>query len=115
MKIIYWDDLIKEENLYPQGSAISVGGFDGPHRGHERILSAVLEAARRMGIPAGIITFFRSPRSVKDESTYSGDVSTLDMRLQKFMELMTKLFKRGLMKFHWLDGLRFFQKILQQF
>ena len=79
MKIIYWDDLIKEENLYPQGSAISVGGFDGPHRGHERILSAVLEAARRMGIPAGIITFFRSPRSVKDESTYSGDVSTLDM------------------------------------
>jgi len=86
MKIIYWDDLIKEENLYSQGSAISVGGFDGPHRGHERILSAVLEAARRMGIPAGIITFFRSPRSVKDESTYSGDVSTLDMRLQKFAE-----------------------------
>ena len=86
MKIIYWDDLIKEENLYPQGSAISVGGFDGPHRGHERILSAVLEAARRMGIPAGIIPFFRSPRSVKDESTYSGDVSTLDMRLQKFAE-----------------------------
>ncbi|WP_230974420.1 hypothetical protein [Treponema vincentii] len=29
MKIIYWDDLIKEENIYPQGSAISIGGFDG--------------------------------------------------------------------------------------
>ena len=86
MKIIYWDDLIKEENLYPQGSALSVGGFDGPHRGHERILSAVLEAAHHKGIPAGIITFFRSPRSVKDGSTYSGDVSTLDMRLQKFAE-----------------------------
>ena len=86
MKIIYWDDLIKEENLYPQGSALSVGGFDGPHRGHERILSAVLAAAHHKGIPAGIITFFRSPRSVKDGSTYSGDVSTLDMRLQKFAE-----------------------------
>ena len=86
MKIIYWDDLIKEENLYPQGTAISVGGFDGPHRGHERILSAVLKAAQRNGIPAGIITFFRSPRSVKAGSTYAGDVSTLEMRLQQFAE-----------------------------
>ena len=86
MKIIYWDDLIKQENLYSQGSAISIGGFDGPHRGHERILSAVLKAAQRNGIPAGIITFFRSPRSVKAGNTYAGDVSTLDMRLQKFAE-----------------------------
>ena len=86
MKIIYWDDLIKEENIYPQGSAISIGGFDGPHRGHECILSAVLKAARKDGIPAGIITFFRSPRSVKIGNAYTGDVSTLEMRLQKFAE-----------------------------
>ena len=86
MKIIYWDDLIKEENIYPQGSAISIGGFDGPHRGHERILSAVLAAAQHKGIPAGIITFFRSPRSVKIGNAYTGDVSTLEMRLQKFAE-----------------------------
>ena len=86
MKIIYWDDLIKEENMYPQGSAISIGGFDGPHRGHECILSAVLKAARKGGIPAGIITFFRSPRSVKAGNAYAGDVSTLEMRLQKFAE-----------------------------
>ena len=71
---------------FAQGSAISIGGFDGPHRGHERILSAVLEASERYGIPAGLITFFRSPRSVKAGATYSGDVSTLDMRLQKFTE-----------------------------
>ena len=86
MKIIYWDDLIKEENMYPQGSTISIGGFDGPHRGHERILSAVLTAARKGGIPAGIITFFRSPRSVTAGNAYAGDVSTLEMRLQKFAE-----------------------------
>ena len=86
MRIIYWDDVIKEENMYPQGSAISIGGFDGPHRGHERILSAVLTAARKGGIPAGIITFFRSPRSVKAGNAYAGDVSTLEMRLQKFAE-----------------------------
>ena len=86
MDILYWDDLIKEENIYPQGSAISIGGFDGPHRGHECILSAVLQAAQRNGIPAGIITFFRSPRSVKAGNAYAGDVSTLEMRLQKFAE-----------------------------
>lgn len=86
MDILYWDDLIKEGNMYPQGSAISIGGFDGPHRGHECILSAVLTAARKGGIPAGIITFFRSPRSVKAGNAYAGDVSTLEMRLQKFAE-----------------------------
>ena len=86
MKIIYWNDLIKEENIYPQGTAISIGGFDGPHRGHDLILSAVLKASQRKAIPAGIITFFRSPRSVKAGSTYAGDVSTLEMRLQKFAE-----------------------------
>ena len=86
MDILYWDDLTKEENIYPQGSAISIGGFDGPHRGHECILSAVLTAARKGGIPAGIITFFRSPRSVKAGNAYAGDVSTLKMRLQKFAE-----------------------------
>ena len=86
MRIIYWDDVIKGKSLYPDGAAVSIGGFDGPHRGHELILSKVLQAAQRYTIPAGIITFFRSPRSVKDGSAYSGDVSTLDMRLQKFAE-----------------------------
>lgn len=86
MNIIYWDDLIKEKNMYPHGSAVSIGGFDGPHRGHELILSAVLNAARQKHIPAGVITFSRSPRVLKDGSAYAGDVSTLDMRLQKFAE-----------------------------
>ena len=86
MKIIYWDDVIKGNLLYPQGVAVSIGGFDGPHRGHELILSAVLDTAQQKHIPAGVITFFRSPRALKDGSAYSGDVSTLDMRLQKFAE-----------------------------
>ena len=84
MKIISWDDLIKGKRLFAQGSAISIGGFDGPHRGHQRIFSSVLKAACTYDIPAGLITFFRSPRAVKAGNAYSGDVSTLDMRLQKF-------------------------------
>lgn len=86
MKIINWDDVIKGKVLYPNGTAVSIGGFDGPHRGHTLILSAVLKAARQAGIQAGIITFFRSPRSVKAAGAYTGDVSTLEMRLQKFTE-----------------------------
>ena len=86
MEIIYWDDLIKKDNLYPQGSAVSIGGFDGPHRGHALIFASVLTAARRYGIPAGLITFFRSPRSLKAGTAYAGDVSTLEMRLRKFAE-----------------------------
>ena len=86
MEIIYWADLVKGRTLFPQGTAVSIGGFDGPHRGHQRIFSAVLEASEACGIPSGLITFFRSPRFVKAGAAYSGDVSTLDMRLQKFTE-----------------------------
>ncbi|MEL3905966.1 MAG: FAD synthetase family protein [Treponema sp.] len=86
MKIICWDDLLSGQPLFPQGTAISIGGFDGPHRGHERIFSAVMQAAEISGMPAGLVTFRRSPRFRKAGEAYSGDVSTLEMRLQKFAE-----------------------------
>jgi len=85
MDILYWDDVIRyTQPAFSQGAALSIGGFDGPHRGHERIFHAVLQAASRYGAPAGLITFRRSPRFQKAGTAYSGDVSTLEMRLRKF-------------------------------
>ncbi|MEL3912892.1 FAD synthetase family protein [Treponema pedis] len=86
-KIISWEELIAvKECLFPQGTSVTIGGFDGPHKGHKELFKYVLNYSEKNGIPSGIITFFRPPVSVKNGS-YSGDVSTLRLRLKKFREL----------------------------
>lgn len=85
MDIFSWEQL-QGDCLFPQGTAISIGGFDGPHRGHQYLLKKVAAKAREWAIPAGVITFKRSPQALKQQGLYRGDVSTLRLRLQKFEE-----------------------------
>ena len=92
MKILQWDRLETDEtreyilNLCSvrQGTALTIGGFDGPHRGHESLFSAVLGASNRLNLAPGIVTFTRSPGISKQPGNYPGDVSTLNLRLSKF-------------------------------
>lgn len=92
MKIIYWDTLQTEETIKLfqdictgyNGSAITIGGFDGPHAGHESLFSAVLETGKADNLATGIVTFNRSPGVNKNPAHYPGDVSTLNLRLRYF-------------------------------
>jgi len=94
MRIIRWDLLTSEESTKfldtildkSSGSAITIGGFDGPHIGHDRLFDSVLEASRHMGLVPGIVTFNRSPGAEKRPDEYPGDVSTLNLRLSRFAE-----------------------------
>ncbi|MCB1394403.1 MAG: bifunctional riboflavin kinase/FAD synthetase [Rhodobacter sp.] len=43
-----------------RGASVAMGNFDGVHRGHQ----AVIDAARRPGLPLGVITFEPHPRQV---------------------------------------------------
>lgn len=43
-----------------KGASVAMGNFDGVHRGHR----AVIDAARRPGLPLGVITFEPHPRQV---------------------------------------------------
>ncbi|MFN4100754.1 MAG: bifunctional riboflavin kinase/FMN adenylyltransferase, partial [Pararhodobacter sp.] len=43
-----------------KGASVAMGNFDGVHRGH----LSVIDAARRPGLPLGIITFEPHPRQV---------------------------------------------------
>jgi riboflavin kinase / FMN adenylyltransferase len=92
MKVIRWDllesvetkKLIESLCLGHKGTAMTIGGFDGPHLGHESLFSAVLEASQRMNLASGIVTFVRSPGVAKRPFQYPGDVSTLNLRLSRF-------------------------------
>lgn len=46
------------------GSVITVGSFDGLHRGHQAVIGEVLERATRTGLQAGLVTFEPHPAAV---------------------------------------------------
>jgi len=95
MKILRWD-LLETENsralldslcIGKRGTALTIGGFDGPHRGHEALFDAVRDNARRSDLAPGIVTFNRSPASITKGGQYPGDVSTLSLRIARFQAM----------------------------
>jgi riboflavin kinase/FMN adenylyltransferase len=52
------------EALHLSASVLAVGSFDGVHRGHQALVSALVEDARRLEVPAVVLTFFPHPSVV---------------------------------------------------
>ncbi|WP_246812739.1 hypothetical protein [Ensifer sp. ENS07] len=46
------------------GTVVSVGSFDGVHRGHRQLLQNLRRIGERMGLPTTVVTFDPLPRSV---------------------------------------------------
>jgi riboflavin kinase/FMN adenylyltransferase len=46
----------------PEGVALTIGNFDGVHRGHQAMLARLREVARERGLPAAVMTFEPHPR-----------------------------------------------------
>ena len=51
-----------------QGSVVSVGSFDGVHRGHQTVLRAVVNRAEQFGLTAVAMTFERNLASFLPKS-----------------------------------------------
>jgi len=49
-------------------SVVTIGCFDGVHRGHQLLISHVLREARQRGMTAIVVTFDRQPRELFDSS-----------------------------------------------
>jgi riboflavin kinase/FMN adenylyltransferase len=55
---------LESDELPLRQCALTVGNFDGVHRGHQRIIASVRELAKRLGGPAVVLTFEPHPLSV---------------------------------------------------
>ncbi len=58
--------IIGTPNIQPlsQRPVLAIGNFDGLHRGHQAILARTVAQARKMGVPAAVLTFEPHPARI---------------------------------------------------
>ncbi len=52
------------DELNLEGSWVTIGSFDGVHRGHQAILTSLVQGAHTAGLPAVVVTFHPHPAVV---------------------------------------------------
>lgn len=65
-------------------AAVTIGNFDGVHRGHQKILQSVIERARAGGWMSAVLTFDPHPVRVLRGDNGPYMLTTLEQRLQEF-------------------------------
>ncbi len=68
------------------GSVLTIGTFDGVHRGHRHIISHLAQEARDNGLQAGVLTFTTTPREVFQPDAPISNLSSLDERIRLLKE-----------------------------
>jgi len=64
--------------------AMTIGNFDGVHRGHQAMLSRVVTEARRAGLAAGLLTFEPHPREFFAPAQAPARLSRMRDKLEQF-------------------------------
>jgi riboflavin kinase/FMN adenylyltransferase len=62
------------------GGAVTVGNFDGVHRGHQALVAAVRKQAERLGGPAVVVTFDPPPHQVLHPGSERPPLTTIPQR-----------------------------------
>jgi riboflavin kinase/FMN adenylyltransferase len=64
------------------GTVVTIGAFDGVHRGHRAVLRLVRELADARGLRAALVTFDRHPAEIVRPESAPKLLTTLDHRLE---------------------------------
>jgi riboflavin kinase/FMN adenylyltransferase len=67
-----------------QRHALTVGNFDGVHRGHAAMLARVVAQARTLGVPACVLTFEPHPREFFSPAAAPARLTRLREKLELF-------------------------------
>jgi riboflavin kinase / FMN adenylyltransferase len=73
--------------MFPKGSVVTVGSFDGVHLGHQAVVKEVCERALRQGAAAVMVTFEPHPGSVLTKGAATPRLTTALERLEFAAEL----------------------------
>jgi riboflavin kinase/FMN adenylyltransferase len=77
---------VRRELSSPPGQpvALTIGNFDGVHRGHQAMLARLIEAAEDLELPPAVLTFDPHPREFFAPSSAPARLSTLRSKLDLF-------------------------------
>jgi riboflavin kinase/FMN adenylyltransferase len=64
--------------------ALTIGNFDGVHRGHQAMLSRLIEAADDLGLPPAVLTFDPPPREFFARNRAPPRLSSLRAKIEHF-------------------------------
>lgn len=64
--------------------ALTIGNFDGVHRGHQAMLARLCEAAGDLSLPAAVMTFDPHPREFFAKDAAPARLSSLRDKLERF-------------------------------
>lgn len=71
---------------------VTIGVFDGVHRGHAQLITRAIRAAKERGVPAVLMTFDPHPAEVVRPGTHPPQLSTLTRRAELAEELGIDVF-----------------------
>ena len=66
----------------PQGTAVTIGAYDGVHRGHQAVIARVQSLAEARGLETAVVTFDRHPASVVRPESAPKLLTDLDQKLE---------------------------------
>ncbi len=64
--------------------ALTIGNFDGVHRGHQAMLDRLIEAAEDLALPSAVLTFDPPPREFFARTGAPPRLSTLRTKIEQF-------------------------------
>ena len=64
-----------------RGCVLTIGNFDGVHRGHQALIAKARERAKELGLPLAVLSFEPTPREFFSPDTVAGRVVTFRSRI----------------------------------
>ncbi|MCL2705305.1 MAG: hypothetical protein FWE72_03750 [Spirochaetaceae bacterium] len=81
MKIIDWNDFIDKNNYIKEPASVTIGTFDGLHKGHIHLLSKLFTPEIEEKV---VFTFKENPAWFFHKKNFPGDIYTLSQKIDAF-------------------------------
>ncbi len=78
MNVLKWDTFVKGNLKNGKSAAMTIGVFDGLHKGHQKLINRIIKYGSNTSI---VLTFKENPRRFFKDRSYPGNVFTLSQKL----------------------------------